>query len=689
MKRLVLAGLLCAAIFFAPAVCRAEEVELEDMVVTGTRTKRKITEVPAAISVVTKEELKQSRGWNVGEVLESIAGVQSQTKGGGYGYDTHIIIRGAGAKAAYGVRGIMIMVDGIPITDPDSLSRLDVVDTSLIERIEVLKGPSSTLYGANAAGGVINIITKDALGYQGLSLKSSFGSYNSQNYNLSYGGQSGENLFYFLSGSYRSSDSWRKHNKFDTEQFNAKFNYLLDATSSIDFLLSYSQANKQSPGSLTKEQFESDPSQISPKWPKSGRYSETTRFTLGYDKEFSGGNEFKGQLYFQDWEHFHPVSRGINDGGSNVFGAELQLNVPHKLKGTENVLTLGLSGQRDDRDSKKYTYRDWNPTPPYTSSDNTGEIMKESKTTVAKWGVYFQESLRPSHDLLIDVGVRYDEVTFNLDEEEYIDWVRTRGSYSYQTARNTIDSEKTWSKVNPRIGINYSLTEAVNLYGTVGTGFQTPTRGELATNTDIKPQDAINYETGLKGRFAGGHSMDLALFYTKIDEEIIKLMDSDGNTYYGNAGETLHKGVEVSGRVQLLKGLYFGGSYAYSDFTLEKFEETTKGITYSRDGNRIQLVPMQQYSFFLDYRHPSGINAKASTNTWGKYYVDAANSETYKGFTVVNAKLGYDWEQFSFFFRVDNVFDKKYAAEVSKSYGVTSYSPAAPRTWTAGVNYQF
>ncbi len=674
-----------------------EEADLGQMVVTGTKTKRKTSEVPAAIDVITKEEIEQSKGLNIGEMLEALPGVQAQSKNGAY--DNHIIIRGAGAKAAYGVREIMIMVDGIPITDPDSLTRLDVVDTSLIERIEVLKGPNSTLYGANAAAGVINIITKEALGYQGVSLKSTVGTDNSQNFNLSYGGAYTDKFYYFLSGSRRSTDSWRKHNEFDTNQLNGKFSYLIDNTSSFELLLSYSEADLQLPGSLTEEEFKDDPAQEGSNWPNNGRYSKTTGATLGYEKEFAGDNELSAQLYFQDWEHFHPVPRGINDGGANVYGAEFQLNIPHRFWDTKNVLTVGLSGQRDERDSKKYAYKDNNPEAPYTSSDDKGELMSSGNNTVDKWGVYIQESIRPFNNLIIDLGLRYDEVKFRLDEEDYLDWgyifVRPPGEsyFGYKEVENIIDEEKTWERLSPRIGINYILIDEISVYGTIGTGFQTPTQGELGTNYKLALQESVNYEVGLKGRFTGGHRLSLAMFYTSIEDEIIKLMDEDGYSFYDNAGETLHQGIELSGRIKLATGLYLGGAYAYSDFTFKEFNEMEKVdrevVTHCRDGNKIPLVPEHQYTFFMDYRHQSGLSSRISANTWEKYFVDTANSQTYKGFTVVSGKLAYDWGDAGIFFRVDNMFNKKYAAEVTESYGTIRYSPAAPRTWTAGISYRF
>ncbi|MGB9873669.1 MAG: TonB-dependent receptor, partial [Hydrogenobacter sp.] len=135
----------------------AKEVQLEEVSVTATRTERKTEEVPASVSVVGKEKLKEKPMFNLYDALQGISGINITSRN--QGYDTRLIIRGAGLKAPYGVREIMVLLNGVPITDPDSLTRLDFVDTSLIERVEVVKGPNSTLWGVNASGGVINVIT--------------------------------------------------------------------------------------------------------------------------------------------------------------------------------------------------------------------------------------------------------------------------------------------------------------------------------------------------------------------------------------------------------------------------------------------------------------------------------------------------------------------------------------------------
>lgn len=683
-----------------------KETKLDELTVTATRTPRTLQETPAAVELITREDLENERGWNLGETLESVPGLLSESKNGGY--DTHVIIRGAGAKALYGVREIMIMVDGIPITDPDSLTRLDMVDPSIIEKIEVVKGPNSTMYGANASGGVINIITKSPMETGGLSLRTALGSYNSKEAHLQYGGMLGD-VYYMLSGTHRSTDSWRKHNEFDTNQFNARMQYSPEESTEYDVSLSHSVAHMQLPGSLNEADFKADPTQQAPDWMHMGRDSVSSRVALGYRRGTPGGNELIAQTYAQKWSHYHPVGTGINDGGANVYGLELQGNIAHSLIGAQGVLSLGLSAQLDDRDSFKYTYRDMNTAvingkvvavTPYTNSDKKGDVMEHTLNNVAKYGVFVQESLRFESNTILDLGLRLDRVHFDLDNDLQWQWTyRTTSAgvayFNYMLTPERIKVERDFNAVSPRIGVTHPLNDQVNVYGSVSTGFQTPAQSELETNLALDPQRTINYETGLRAHTDAGHTVDAAVFYTTIKDEMIQLLDSAGTSYYDNAGSTVHKGLELSSALAVTERLTFGLNYAYSDFTFTEYREMEKQgfpvtiVTHVRDGNQIPLVPKHKYTLSLDYRRPEGISAHLSAVTWGKYYIDTANTETYSGFTVLNTKLAFDRDALGLFIQVSNLLDEKYAAEVSKSYGTTKYAPGAPRTITVGATYKF
>jgi iron complex outermembrane receptor protein len=692
--RAVLVVLAALNIAFAEEENKA--TALDEAVVTATRTERASAEVPAGVTAVTKEDIKNIRMFGMKEALEGISGVQSETKNGGY--DSRLIIRGAGLKARYGVREIMVLLDGVPITDPDGLSRFDFIDTQLVERIDVLKGPNSTLYGANAAGGVVNIITRNPF-EETTGGRIGYGSENTRMYNAMYGNKFG-NTSFSISGSRRSTDSWRKWNKFDSNQATVKVGTVLDEKTTVEAAVNYSEANIQLPGTLTAQQFEQDISQLTEDpFRNSGRYSHAFFSSISMKKEM-GGIELKPTLYFQKWDHYHPVTGFINDGGANIFGVDVQTDIKHSLAGANALFTAGISGQLDDMDGKKYAYGDYQGSDghsagsiEYTLSDARGELSEIDDDTTTKVGVYIQESVRPSERWVVDLGVRYDRVNFDLNEQTFLDF--SYSSYTYSSSESLFVKDMSFDAVSPRFGAVYKLADAYHVYGNVSSGFQTPQTSELATNADLKPSRTYNYETGLKGRYAGGHSFNLALFYIDVRDDIVQSIGEGNVSTYSNAGKTRKKGVEFDGRVQAAEGLFLGGTYTYSDFRFAEFMEPVRqGGSYEytdRSGNRLPYIPMNQYSIYTMYKHPSGFKGKIDTTTWGEYFVDNANSEKYKGYGLITSVLvGYEKKNLDVAFDVSNVLDKKYAMEVTKSTsGDLQYRPGAPITWMAKVSYYF
>ena len=542
---------------------------------------------------------------------------------------------------------------------------------------------------------MINIITKSPF-EEIKSIKLGYGSDNTQMYNLIYGTHIDRTYFTF-SGSRRSTDSWREWNEFSTNQGSLKIGHLFDDKTTIEANISYTKADLQLPGTLTKDQFESDITQLtSDVWRHMGRYSEIFFTSLKFEKEI-GNVKIKPMLYFNTWHHYHPVTGIINDGGADVYGADIQTDINHKIIGMEGVLTGGITGQIDKAKGEKYTYRDYVTGDRgrilYTLSDEKGDLTETGKDTTTKWGIFVQESVRPSDKWIIDIGVRYDQVGFDIYTKtvKKYNW----GTGKYEDVRETYDRDKTFERISPRVGVVYKLSDVFNVYGNISTGFQTPQSSELSVNPNLEPLKAYNYETGLKARFKEGHSFDLSLFYMIVKDEIVQTIEPGNITSYSNAGETKKKGVEFTGKVQAMKGLFLGGSYTYSDFKFERFIEPVRTgrdyVYYDRSGNRHPYIPMHQYSLFAFYKHPSGLRFKVDTNTWGEYYVDNANSEKYKGYEfITNCLIGYERKNLDVTLDVYNIFDKRYAMEVTKEAGgTTRYRPGAPFSVMARVTYKF
>ncbi|TVT60179.1 MAG: TonB-dependent receptor [Sedimenticola thiotaurini] len=683
---------------------------LDTISVTASRIARGTKEVPAAISVIDSKRIDAEQMNNIKDAIKGTPGVLIESKNGGY--DSRLIIRGAGQKANYGVREIMVIRDGVPMTDPDSFSRFDFIDTQDIERIEITKGPGS-LYGSGSSGGTIQIISKSVFDVDGNRVKLGVGEDGQQNLHFRYSQELNDSNSILLTGSHRAADnSWRDWNEFDTQQLSLKHGLMLDSGATLETELSYSQADLQLPGSLTESEFETyrstgEQHNTSSQWQHSGRYSTIWFFNTRYEQEF-GDLTFKPRFYFNSWDHYHPVTGAINDNpGTNVFGTDLEFAYKHNLLGA-STLVGGVTARLDKTDeAKKYRYADIStivydppgPPPPVnqivqTLSDRKGSLLSQEEAANTLFGLFLQETIRPTDKLTIDAGFRFDRMNFDITEVAYGEYNWGTKSYTTFGSPVTTKTDTTFDLYSPKLGATYALNNTYSIYGMVAQSGQVPSEAEIQDNASLDAAIATNVEIGLKAR-AKEWSFDLSLYRTTVTDEIVSVLQSGNQSEFQNAGETLKKGFEVSSRVALGKYFTLGANYAYSDYKYQDFQELVRtGATLNavdRSGNQTPFVPNHQYSLSLDYEHPSGFMARIQADTWGSYYMDSANTEKYDGYDFLTSlMLGYASGPHKVSLNVDNLFDKRYATEVKKdTSGTKSYSAGSPRSAMLNYTYSF
>jgi iron complex outermembrane recepter protein len=677
--------------------------------VTATRIERGTKEVAGAIDVIDSKRIESEKMFNIKDAIQGTPGVLIDSKNSAY--DTRLIIRGAGQKANYGVREIMVIRDGVPMTDPDSFSRFDFIDTQDIERIEITKGPGS-LYGAGSSGGTIQIISKSVFDTDSNRVKIGAGNFGQANLHGRLAGDINDSNAVSLTASYRKSDNdWREWNEFDSKQISFKHGLLLDNSATLESELSYHKADLQIPGTMDESEFQrymdtGKQQDTSSQWQNSGRYSTIWFFNSRYEQEI-GDLTIKPRIYANRWEHYHPVTGVINDNpGTTVFGTDLEMAYRHHLWG-ESTLVSGVTARQDKtRDSKKYTYADletdpppfWNPNGPETIvrtlSDRKGDLLEEEDATNTLYGFFLQETLRPIDGAIVDIGFRFDRTSFDIDNTAYGEYDWGSSNYLFYAAPEFTKTDTSFNMFSPKIGVTYALNETLNIYAVAAQSGQVPSESEIQTNTSLDAATARNVELGLKGR-AHDWSMDLSIYRTTVSDEIVSVLDPDMTTTFQNAGKTLKKGVEISGRYDIDKRFWLEAGFAYSDYTFSDFYELVRsGPTLTpmdRSGNHLPFIPRQQYSIGLGYTHPKGFKAVLRSNSWDSYYMDNANTEKYAGYDfVTNLMLGYSMGPHSLQLNVENLFDKRYASEVKKSTnGDKSYSAGAPRSAMLSYAYSF
>ena len=689
---------------------------LEEVAVTATRLERATKDIPEAISVIGKERIDNSRMFNITDALSGTPGVLINSKSGGY--DTRVLIRGGGLKANYGIREIFLMRDGVPITDPDSFTRMDFIDTQDIERIEVSKGPGN-IYATGSTAGVIHLISKSVFDESANSISIAGGDYGKLNAHARLGGV-GDRHAYAITASYRKADNdWRWNNEFESKQISLKYGFKINETDDLKFELSYTDVDLDLPGEMNEAQFEEfkltgKQEDNNSFFKTKGRYSKTWFFNARYISQLTKNIEFRPRLYYTQWEQFHPVTPFIvKNDGVNIIGSDIEFLWSQDIGNLVAGLTLRSD---DDGDANRYEYKDLQTNfdaildpGEGTLSQEMGGLAQAQDTKNTVKGLFAQQSIDYFDQWIIDLSLRYDSINIKQDthylSEFNFPYATVFGPPSIpRRAYDPVDIEQSldrdFSLTSFRVGVSYEISETLSAYANLASGEQVPFANELEKNPDLKESTTDSAEIGLKGR--GEYwAVDLALFKMTVEDEIIAGLDENDEIYFQNAGETDKKGFELTSRfriVPIATGELWGGiNYTYSDFVFTEFteyyEERGRPQISINDGNQLPFIPEHYYSVYLLYQNPAvGLNIRIQSDTWGEYYIDNANTETYPGYewlTSLNINYAFS-EHHSVTFNVHNIFDQRYASVVKKNAGKqVSYAPGAPRNWLLSYTYQF
>lgn len=689
----------------------SEMAILEQMSVTATKVEKATKDVTQSIAVVDEKTIEDKNILNIQQAIENIPGVIAESSSNSP--SPRLIIRGAGLKARYGVREIMVIKDGVPMTDPDSFTRFDYIDMQDVSSIEVQKGPGS-INAVNAIGGVIQLVTKSVFDDSSNRIKVGTGNDGQKNLNLKVRDKIGENDFASVTFSSRKIDnSWRDNNDFDSSQLSLKHGHIFKDDSTLESELAYTKSNMNLPSSMTKDEFEvfkqtGEQHNTSDIWQNSARNSEILSFNTKYEKEF-GDFTFKPRFYLNTWDHYHPVTGMINDSDdNNVFGTDLELNNNHKLFSNDATFVTGLTWKKDKtNDAKKYTYKDldtttttsWSGTTTTinkTLSNEKGDLASVEDTDTTLYGIYAMESFKPTEKLSIDISARLDKLDFDINSKDYIEYNYSNDSYNYLTSSEETNINKSYVLLSSKLGLSYALTDTTNIYTSIAKANQAPTTSELGTNEDLNKTNSINYEIGLKSR-TNDLSYDLAIYQNNVKDEVVQIINTNSETDYANAGETQKRGLEFNLTYNLTKKLQTGGAYAYSDYTYKSFTETYYDSTLkrmtevSRDGNDLSYIPKNQYSLFLALNLDNGFKSRITAKTYGSYYMDNANTQKYDGYDLItDFMVGYERKDHNIQLNINNLFDKYYAMDASKSTsGEETYKAAAPRSFMLTYAYKF
>ena len=699
----------------APGARRDTVYTVGEVIVTATRKAGTTLDVPLAVSVVDRKEVLHARAFGLDEILAGVPGVLAQSR---YGtQDVRLTIRGFGARGAgqrsnAGTsRGIRVMVDGIPETEPDGRTSFDLIDLASAGRVEIIRSNASALWG-NAAGGIINIFSNTGFDSPYASVSTTFGSFGFVKENVLAGALLGSGRVFF-SMSNTSFDGWRVHSRSFSTIASAGIETLVGERTRLGITLAAGINSFRIPGPLTRAQFDADPRQAqddpaaySPTFVQRDerRFNRLGRIGVTAAHDFDDANAVSIMVYanpkylqrserntFRDFTRFH------------VGGSAQYANTTRIGNDITNVVQVGADGALQDGAILFYALQ----------NKERGTLQTDKNEGASAAGAFLQNETAFSDRVILLLGGRYDGVTYTY-----------RTNFESNPAAKLLSERKTFSRFTPKGGITYRITPSHSVYASLGGGLEVPAGNETdppgtfgqdsvyAINPLLDASSSTTAELGTKqiislgGGFFRGVAYDVALYWVQVKNDFIPYR---GGRFYFTAGETRRLGVEAGATLQCAEGITIQGSLTlsrnrYVNYTIDsvhygrpgrfadlkdKEAAGVPGLFYSA---RVRIAPSWAFGGYLD----AGISGV------GTYYADDYNLVPVPAYTSVNASVGCEetalfHERLSIrgFVGIQNLFDVRYAAsawvnpDVSTAKEPIYLEPGLPRNVTVSIGVQW
>ncbi len=699
MNRLNFFALILCAISTAwgdrtvPAVPDTTDYQFDPTEVTATRSLRASYDLPLATSVAT--DFQRGRpGLSLDESLRQVPGLFIANRHN-LSQGDRLSLRGLGARAAFGVRGLKILLDGIPLTMPDGQSQLNNLDLGSTGRIEILRGPSSSLYG-NASGGVLSIHTQDpADATWRFEPQIVTGSYGLLRLQGKVSGQT-ERTRYIASLYSMQSEGYREHANANTRGLNAHIDRTLAPDLELGFIFHLLDAPYLfNPSSLDRCSAEEHPQGARGFIVRQGASKKVRQAQIGLRLTYQPASDRTSTLvlYGVDRALENPIPGRIVDLDRLALG--LRTEHQFKWRGFRFTTGLDLDFQHDDR--REFANEGL---PDGAEPDNErvfdlierGAGLLNQREKVRSFGPFLSLERALGKSLLVTFSTRYDRYHFAIDD---------------RLTEDGLDSgSRSLDQFSPMLGLLYRYSALSRFYAHIATAFQTPTTSELGNrpdgqggfNPDLDPEQIVGIEAGYRHYVPQLQlDMELALYQLRIDDSLIPYQSKSEENYFRNAGQTRNRGLELSLGTVPHPDLRLLLSYTFGHYTFTNYAVETDDGLLQLAGNEVPGVPRHRFFTMLSYRHPQGLSADLEFERVGRYWANDHNGPPPSNETPQNAflndaylridlRLGLDYRAFNTFLSVENLFATTYNGSiVPNAFGQRYFEPAPGRTLRLGI----
>jgi iron complex outermembrane receptor protein len=658
--------LLTPFVLFSNVQDSIQKINLENVIVKSTKINSTIQQAPLSVTLKSfREEKNFNSQSSFSDFIKNTPGIFT-TSSNNFSQDLRISIRGFGARSAFGIRGIKLIVDGIPETTPDGQSQLDNLPLGLISSVEILRGPNANLYG-NSSGGVISINTLTDSSEKYYRNSGIFGAYQYQSLQktriLDWNSSS-----LIIHYDKRRSNGYRDQSGYKSNILNLKYINDLDNNNKILWQINYTDSPyAYDSGGLKLSEVENDRRQARKNNIDYDTYEQVKHLKTGvsWNHKRDENSFFDSYFFYQKRDFFTKLP--FNFGGiisldRDYYGLGTKYTKKYYRDNRNKTLVLGVDYLNQSDDRKRYK-NDFG-----VQGGITFDQIEQFKST----GLYILSQTNYDSGLIVKYGIRYDMNNISTDSSSSI----------------ILD------KLNPSFGLTYKVNSSDNIFFSFGTSFETPTLNELSNNPNgeglnknLKSSSSINYEIGWR-KAVSNLTLEAIAYVTNSENEILpyELEQFPGKNFYQNVGSTSRFGLELNSQLSF-KGGRINLSYTLSKNKFEDFIIDNNNLT----DNLIPGIPSQMLELDLIFKLSRGRALIISNRLIGERYADNANETLISSFNLLNIK--YSKEIFSnseIFLGVNNTFNQEYFDNIRiNAFGKRYYEPAPKRNFYFGINFSF
>ena len=662
---------------------------LSEVVIRSTTIPDKLQNIASSINVISTAEFKRTDATNILESFNYVPGIYVNQ---GALNTNKINIRGIGARSQYSTNRIQAYYDGIPLATAEGELTLDDFDQEAIERVEIIKGPTSSVYGAGL-GGSINLYSKTYSKDESTAkISSQYGSYNTQKH-LLQASSSKENSSIFATFSSVESDGYRENGSYNRKSALVSGRISNSKKGKLSYLANFTKLKAFIPSSLNKDDFMNNPESASFTWKQAQGFESYDRGLLSGSYSHSLFENFANitSVFINFKNAYEPRPFDILKEESVSAGIRTKFNLTTQLFKLPSEISFGAEYFNEwyETGTFKNLYKDFPD-----QGSILGQRLSNNEQDRNYANFFAQINLNVTDEWRFEVGANLNTTRYSLTDLYTDDQINQSGKYSFATV------------FSPRIGSSYEIAKGKNVFASVSQGFSTPTVAETLTpngqiNTELKPETGTNFEVGFKGNWLGSRLYtELSVYSIQIDNLLVAQRVAEDQYVGINAGKTNHNGVEflATYNFKLAKSVLIK-PYLNAAFNFFEFDEfVNNGKDFS--GNKLPGVPKYTMNMGVDLKTENGFELFANFRSAGELPLNDANSEFTDSYNLLNFKASYSFRiyqdlELNFYGGVNNALNEKYAASiVTNAVGFGSqtpryYYPGNPRNYYGGIELSY